>query len=77
MTHTFQSIIAEHPYGFFADPVTLRPLPADEPAVVAAWLVDPRLVRVEKDIAFVDPGGVVWRVYAGATEQPEFMGIRR
>ena len=61
----FAGLLRKHPFGFFADPETLRPLPDDEPIVCAAWLRDGRNMRLLAPVVFVDPNGNQWRADTG------------
>ena len=59
----FKVILRDYPYGFFADPETLKPLPLEIDFIVTAdWLLsDSRSMRLTRNVAFVDPDGKVWR----------------
>jgi len=65
MTAAFDQLKERYPFGFFADPATLRPLPDDVPVVQAEWLrTGPgayRDMQLTRTVVFIDPQGNQWR----------------
>lgn len=60
-TSRFRELLKGHPFGFFADPATLRPLPFWKPVVKCVWCRDGRNIRLTHPVVFVDPNGRAWR----------------
>ena len=56
---------AKYPYGYFADPETMEPIPDVLPVVEARWLANGRDMVLLQDVLFVTPDGRSWRAYAG------------
>ena len=61
----FAKLLEDHPFGFFADPMTLRPLKPWLPIVQADWMPNARDMRLSKPVAFIDPNGHIWRAATG------------
>ena len=77
----WENLLAAHPFGFFADPVTKRPLGEDEPIVHCDLLRDGRRVQLTAPVVFFDSLGRKWlaetgMVSDGLTAPRPFWGVQ-
>ncbi len=57
--------LQDHPYGYFADPVTLVPVASSVSVTGTDWCRggNYRDMILVRDVAFVAPDGIVWRAF--------------